>query len=123
MARSKRTFSSRRAVLRGMVGGGLAVTVPLPRLVGMLNDNGTAYAAGGALPVRLGTWFFRNGIIPSRWVPAKPGGGANWELREELSPLQGGKEYLSVVTALATVGRDISPHKPLPSQAPSSTQT
>jgi len=52
MARSSRTVISRRAVLRGMVGGGVSVAVPLPRLIGMLNDNGTAYAAGGPLPVR-----------------------------------------------------------------------
>ena len=35
----------------------------------MLNGNGTAYADGQALPVRFGTWFFGNGIIPDRWVP------------------------------------------------------
>src|SRR5258708_11935969 len=75
MARSSRTVISRRAVLRGMVGGGVSVAVPLPRLIGMLNDNGTAYAAGGPLPVRVGNWVFGNGIIPSRWVPAETGGG------------------------------------------------
>jgi hypothetical protein len=106
-----------------MVGGGVAVAVPLPRLVGMLNDNGTAYAAGGALPVRLGTWFFGNGIIPSRWVPAKTGVGANWDLSEELSPLQGVKPYISVVTGLTIIGPDISPHKAMPVQALTAAQT
>jgi hypothetical protein len=123
MARSKRTIISRRAVLRGMVGGGIAVAVPLPRLAGMLNDNGTAYAAGGALPVRFGTWFFGNGIIPSRWVPPKTGVGANWELSEELSPLQGVKPYISVVTGLTIKGPDISPHKAMPVQALTAAQT
>ncbi|HEY2901639.1 MAG TPA: DUF1552 domain-containing protein [Polyangia bacterium] len=110
-------------MLRGMVGGGIAVTVPLPRLVGMLNDNGTAYAAGGPLPVRFGNWFFGNGIIPSRWVPPKTGVGANWELSEELSPLQVVKPYISVVTGLTIKGPDISPHKAMPVQALTAAQT
>jgi hypothetical protein len=123
MARSKRTIISRRAVLRGIVAGGIAVAVPLPRLVGMLDDNGTAYAAGGPLPVRFGTWFFGNGIIPSRWVPLKTGVGANWELSEELSPLQAVKPYISVITGLTIKGPDISPHKAMPVQALTGAQT
>jgi hypothetical protein len=123
MAGSKRTIISRRAVLRGMVGGGIAVAVPLPRLAGMLNDNGTAYAAGAALPVRFGSWFFGNGIIPSRWVPPKTGVGADWELSEELSPLQAVKPYISVVTGLTIKGPDISPHKAMPVQALTAAQT
>jgi hypothetical protein len=123
MARSKRTIISRRAVLRGIVAGGIAVAVPLPRLIGMLNDDGTAYAAGAPLPVRFGTWFFGNGIIPSRWVPPKTGVGANWELSEELSPLQAVKPYISVITGLTIKGPDISPHKAMPVQALTAAQT
>ena len=87
MARISRSMISRRTVLRGRLAGGAAVSVPLPRLCGMLNDNGTAYAAGGALPVRFGTWFFGNGIIPSRWVPNLVGVGDEWKLSEQLEPL------------------------------------
>jgi len=123
MARSNRTIISRRAVLRGMVGGGLAVTVPLPRLAGMLNDNGTAYAAGGPLPVRFGSWFFGNGIIPSRWVPPKAGVGASWDLSEQLSPLHVVKPYISVITGLTIKGPDISPHVAMPVQALTAAQT
>src|SRR5260221_4343167 len=107
MARSSRTVISRRMVLRGMLGGGAAVAVPLPRLGGMLNGNGTAYAAGGALPVRFGTWFFGNGIIPSRWVPARTGVGNDWTLSEELEPLIEVKPYISVVTGLNMQNADI----------------
>jgi hypothetical protein len=106
-----------------MVGGGIAVAVPLPRLVGMLNDNGTAYAAGGPLPIRFGNWFFGNGIIPSRWVPPKTGVGDNWALSEELSPLQPVKAYISVVTGLVIKGPDISPHQAMPVQALTAAQT
>jgi hypothetical protein len=123
MARSRRTIISRRAVLRGMVGGGVAITVPLPRLAGMLNGNGTAYAAGGPLPVRFGSWFFGNGIIPSRWVPPKTGVGANWDLSEQLSPLQVVKPYVSVITGLTIKGPDISPHVAMPVQALTAAQT
>ena len=59
----------RRTFLRGVLVGGASVAVPLPRLACMLNGNGTAYADGKPLPVRFGTWFFGNGIIPERWVP------------------------------------------------------
>jgi len=120
----RRTVIPRRTVLRGVLAGGASVAIPLPRLVGMLNDNGTAYAADAApLPVRFGTWFFGNGIIPSRWVPPKTGVGANWELSEELSPLQGVKPYISVVTGLTIIGPDISPHKAMPVQALTGAQT
>ncbi|HET6283466.1 MAG TPA: DUF1552 domain-containing protein [Polyangia bacterium] len=89
----------------------------------MLNDNGTAYAAGGPLPVRFGTWFFGNGIIPSRWVPPRTGTGDNWALSEQLSPLQVVKPYISVVTGLVIKGPDISPHKSHPVQVLTAAQT
>jgi hypothetical protein len=116
MARFNRTAISRRTVLRGMMAGGASVAVPLPRLGGMLNSNGTAFAAGGALPVRFGTWFFGNGIIPSRWVPTKTGVGSEWTLSEQLSPLLEVKPWISVVTGLNIKGPDISAHQSHPVQ-------
>jgi len=89
----------------------------------MLNGNGTAYAAGGPLPVRFGTWFFGNGIIPSRWVPPRTGTGGSWELSEQLNPLQVVKPYVSVVTGLVIKGPDISPHKSHPVQVLTGAQT
>src|SRR5881394_3003855 len=90
---SRRTVLPRRIFLRGMLAGGVSVAVPVPRLIGMLNDNGTAYAAGGALPVRFGTWFFGNRIIPELWVPTNTGVGDNWTLSDELAPLQDVKPW------------------------------
>jgi hypothetical protein len=52
---------SRRKVLRGMLRGS-AVALGLPMLEAMLNDNGTALAAGSALPVRYGLFFWGNGL-------------------------------------------------------------
>jgi hypothetical protein len=88
---------SRRAVLRGLAGGA-AITVGLPRLAGMLNGNGTAYAQGAPLPKRFGTWFWGNGMIASRWVPKTTGTGANWQLTEQLMPFATVKKNLTVLT-------------------------
>src|SRR5581483_7504687 len=98
MRMSRRTVLPRRIFLRGMLAGGASVAIPVPRLIGMLNDSGTIYAAGGALPIRFGTWFFGNGIIPNRWVPSATGSGTAWTLSEQLSPLEAVKPWLSVVT-------------------------
>src|SRR5579872_164932 len=122
MARSKRSILSRRSVLRGILAGGASVTVPLPRLVGMLNDNGTAYAAGGAMPVRFGVWFFGNGIIPNRWVPSRTGVGDTWTLSEQLAPLQEVKPYLNVVTGLTIKVPNNAAHSSMPSAALSGAQ-
>jgi hypothetical protein len=108
---------SRRSVLRGTFAGGLSVAVPLPRLVGMLNGNGTAYAAGGALPVRFGFWFFGNGIIPELWVPTNTGTGDNWTLSEELAPLQDVKPWVSVVTGTSIKVPDSAAHSSFPACA------
>jgi len=108
--------------LRGVLAGGISVAVPLPRLFGMLNGNGTAYAAGGALPLRFGSWFFGNGIIPVRWVPKTTGTGDAWQLSEQLAPLQDVKPYLSVVTGCAIKLADQAPHASMPSAALSGAQ-
>jgi hypothetical protein len=112
-----RSVISRRTVLRGMLAGGVSVTVPLPRLCAMLNGNGTAYAAGAALPVRFGVWFFGNGIIPERWVPTTTGTGANWSLSEQLAPLQQVKPWVSVVTGTDVKIPDSAPHASAPAAA------
>jgi hypothetical protein len=91
----------RRTLLRGLAAGSLSVAIPLPRLGAMLNESGTAYAAGAPLPQRFGLWFFGNGILFPRWNPTATGSGSSWTLSEELAPLQPVKSKLSVVTGLA----------------------
>jgi Protein of unknown function (DUF1552) len=117
MASSRRTTLPRRLFLRGVIVGGATVAVPLPRLAGMLNDNGTAYADGTSLPVRFGTWFFGNGIIPDRWVPSQTGQGDAWTLSEQLAPLSPVKTYLNVVTGLTIKVPNNSPHASMPAAA------
>lgn len=77
---------SRRRVLRGMMGGA-AVTVGLPILDCLLNTNGDAFAATGALiPPRFGTWFWGLGLGEGDWVPKST--GANYELPPQLQSLK-----------------------------------
>jgi len=100
-----------------MLAGGISVSVPLPRLAGMLNGNGTAYARGEPLPVRFGTWFFGNGIIPERWVPSSTGHGDAWQLSEQLAPLIEVKPWLSVITGLSIKVPNKYPHASHPCAA------
>lgn len=89
---------SRRAVLRGMVGG-VAATVGLP-LLDAMRGGGLARAQGAEPPTRFGLWFWGNGIRREHWMP--DGVGADWRPRAELAPLvdAGLRDWLSVVTGL-----------------------
>ena len=120
---SRRFFLPRRTFLRGMLAGGVAVSVPLPRLGGMLNESGTAYADGAALPLRFGTWFFGNGIIPDRWVPHLVGAGDEWQLSEQLAPLAELKPWLSVLSGFSIKIPNNSPHASMPCAALTGGQT
>ncbi len=86
---------NRRAVLRGMVGGG-AVAVGLPLLELMMSPSGRALADGGELPTRFGVWFWGNGVKPDKWIPGNT--GANWTPSEELAPLADLVPYVSVLS-------------------------
>ncbi len=114
---------SRRRVLRGMLATGAAVSLPLPRLAGMLNGNGTAYADESPLPTRFGTWFFGNGIIPERWVPQDTGQDDAWQLSEQLAPLTPVKDSLCVVSGLSIKVPNNSPHASHPCAALTGAQT
>ncbi|HET6584337.1 MAG TPA: DUF1552 domain-containing protein [Nannocystaceae bacterium] len=103
----------RRTVLRGILGG-TAIALPLPRLAGMLNDNGTAYADGGVLRPRYLTWFFGNGADPAHWVPAAVGEGAAWAPSAALAPLAEFKEWLTVLSGFDVKVPAIYAHKSAP---------
>ena len=88
---------NRRALLRGLLGG-TAVSFGLPTLEAMLDANGTAYAQAGALPQRLGIFFWGNGVRLKLWNPVATGPG--WALSPALEPLAPVKEYLNVVSGM-----------------------
>jgi hypothetical protein len=97
--KSKSKFTiSRRAMLRGIVGGSVA-TVALPVFEAMLNSNGTALAGGAPIPKRYLTYMFGNGVLLPRWVPATT--GSSWALTEQLMPLAPVKAYVNVLSGFA----------------------
>jgi hypothetical protein len=85
--KSKVKMLTRRRVLRGMLAGS-AVTVGLPILDCVLNDNGTAFADTGApLPTRFVSWFWGLGIGEEPdWAPKTA--GSNYELPWRLAALK-----------------------------------
>jgi len=97
---AKKTLD-RRTVLKGVLGTGAAVGIPLPLLEIMLNENGTAYAQTGT-PVSplFVMWFFGNGALPGLWKPAKTGTGTNWDLSAQLQGMSALKSYLTVISGL-----------------------
>ena len=80
---------NRRSLMRGLVGGA-GVAVGIPALDVFLDGNGKAWAAGGKLPVRFGTYFWGLGLTHTpagtRWVPTKTGAG--WDMTPELESLK-----------------------------------
>jgi hypothetical protein len=74
----------RRTFLRGLTAAGTAL-VGLPLLEAMLDRHGTALATGEPLPLRLGTFFWGNGIVPGNWTPAATGAG--WAPTPNLQPI------------------------------------
>ena len=86
---------SRRRVLRGMLAGG-AVTVGLPVLDCLLNENGTAFANGAPIPVRFGTWFWGLGMNRKVFVPKTT--GANFDLPPEIESLAPIKDQINLFT-------------------------
>jgi hypothetical protein len=109
----RRSELSRRTVLRGVLGGA-AIALPLPRLFGMLDGNGTAYADGTKLKPRFLTWFFGNGTDPDHWVPAATGTGAAWTPSPALAPLSEFKAWLSVLSGFEVKVPALYAHKSAP---------
>jgi hypothetical protein len=100
----KRFRLSRRTMLRGMVGGSV-VALALPPLEAMLDDHGQAHADGSALPRRLVTWFWGNGVAladignpggPLAFNPAQTGPG--YELTPQLAPFANVRDWVSVLS-------------------------
>jgi hypothetical protein len=102
---SKKYRLSRRTILRGLAGGSL-VTVGLPALEAMLDNHGTAYAAGQPFPKRFGTWFYGVGLIARNagdaitafFPPSAP--GPSWQPARLLQPLMAAKDYVTVLGGL-----------------------
>jgi len=90
---------SRRFALRGALGG-IGVAMWLPVLDAMCNNNGTAFAAGDALPTSFGVWFWGNGIHTDVWTPKATGSGDAWQLPTNLQDFAEVKDSMTLVTGL-----------------------
>jgi hypothetical protein len=85
---------TRRRVLKGMLAGS-AVTVGLPILDCMLNENGTAFADTGApIPTRFMAYFWPLGFGEQDWVPK--GAGSDYELPWQMAALQPFKKRMNL---------------------------
>lgn len=91
----------RRTVLKGLMTTGASVSIGLPLLEAMLNENGTALAQSDSplLPLYV-TWFFGNGTLPGIWKPGLTGTGDQWSLSPQLAPLSAYKSHLTVISGL-----------------------
>ena len=99
---------SRRRVLRGMLGGS-AVALGLPVLEAGLDMGVAAHAAThNGLPLCFAMYYWANGMLPDRFEPL--GEGADWQLSDELMPLERHKSKVAVVSGLAVTQPNLLPH-------------
>lgn len=104
----RRNKISRRAMLRGMLGG-TAVAVGLPALDLFLNENGTAYAdCPGGLPTVFGVYYWGNGMIPALWNPTTIGPG--YDLPPMLQGLAPVQSDVTVISGMRVLTTNTSPH-------------
>jgi hypothetical protein len=91
---------SRRYALRGALAG-IGVSLWLPVLDVMCNENGTAFAQGAPLPTTFGIFFWGNGIHPGPlWTPTATGDGTAWQLPPNLQDFADLKDAMTLVTGL-----------------------
>jgi len=101
---------SRRHALRGMVSG-VGVSMWLPVLDIMCNENGTAFAQGTPLPTTFGIFFWGNGVYPgSSWTPSGTGDGSAWALPSSLSDFSKLKADMTLVTGLDMLSAEFKGH-------------
>jgi len=101
---------SRRHALKGILSG-VGVSLWLPVLDVMCNDNGTAFAQGAPLPTTFGIFFWGNGVYPgSNWTPSGTGDGDAWQLPPALSSFSKLKGDMTLVTGLDMLSAEFKGH-------------
>lgn len=81
-----------------MLATGGAVAVGLPTLESLLHTGGRARADSPTPPKRFVVWFWGNGHVPEKWIPATTGTG--WTAPSMIAPLATTalQPYVSIVT-------------------------
>jgi len=91
---------SRRYALKGILSG-VGVSLWLPVLDVMCDENGTAFAQGAAFPTTFGVFFWGNGVHPGPlWTPDGTGDGEAWKLPTNLEDFANLKDHMTLVTGL-----------------------
>jgi len=103
----KKLRVSRRFALQGAVGG-IGVSLWLPVLDAMLDDHGTAFAQGDALPTSFGIFFWGNGYTVGDWTPS--GSGDTWQLPTNLQAFSELKNDMTFVTGLDMMDAQFKGH-------------
>src|SRR5688572_25102500 len=109
MALLKDLKVSRRFALRGALGG-IGVAMWLLVLDAMCINNGTAFAAGEALPTSFGIWFWGNGIHTDVWTPTVNDTNTAWELPENLKDFADVQDAMTLVTGLDMLSAEFKGH-------------
>jgi hypothetical protein len=110
MTSLKQLKFSRRNALRG-IASGIGVSLWLPVLDIMCNDNGTAFAQNDPFPTTFGIFFWGNGVYPGRdWTPSGTGDGNAWELPPSLSDFAALKGDMTYVTGLDMLSAEFKGH-------------
>jgi hypothetical protein len=76
----------------------------------MCDNNGTAFAAGDALPTSFGIWFWGNGIHADVWTPTTTGAGDAWQLPTNLQDFADVKDAMTLVTGLDMLDAKFAGH-------------
>jgi hypothetical protein len=105
----KKLRVSRRFALQGAVGG-IGVSLWLPILESMCNDDGTAFAQGEPLPTSFGVFFWGNGCYTADWTGTGTGPGDAWQLPKNLEPFAQLKNDMTYVTGLDMLDGQFAGH-------------
>jgi len=105
----KKLKVSRRFALRGALSG-VGVAMWLPVLDAMCDNNGTAFAAGGALPTTFGIFFWGNGVHADQFTPAAAGNGDAWQLSTALKDFADVKDSMTLVTGIDMMDAQFKGH-------------
>jgi hypothetical protein len=102
---------SRRTMLRGILAGS-TISVGLPFLDCMLNESGTALAAGAPLPLRFGTWYWGCGHTPGHAADDKTATSHGIAFKGECEPLVRHKDIINYFSKfnMPLDGRSNYPH-------------
>ena len=98
---------SRRLVLRGLLGGGVA-SLALPWLEALSGHSRIAHAGDSGFPVRFCLFYWGNGNLPETWTPEQD--GEDFSLTEQMLSLEALQHKICLVTGMSVKVPNVVPH-------------